>query len=152
MTKVAMRLAMLAGVVFGFSSTVLAQEFDAGKYEYQLGCAACHGIDGKGGGPVSSVVKVPPPDLTVLAKKNNGVFPFKSVYEVIEGQKVVMAHGTRQMPIWGNRFIPDVKLAADGWVRIMRRDKFMHPSFDIETIVRMRILAVIDYLNRIQEK
>ncbi len=152
MTRLAMALVTVASIVFGFKTAAWPQEFDVGKYEYQLGCAACHGIDGKGGGPVSSAVKVAPSDLTVLAKRNNGVFPFQSVYEVIEGQKVVIAHGTRQMPIWGNRFIPDVKSAANEWVRIIRRDKFVHPSFDIETIVRMRILAVIDYLNRIQDR
>ncbi len=146
------RLTVALGIVIAVVRVALAQDFDAGKYEYQMGCAACHGIDGKGGGPVGSVVKVPPPDLTVLAKKNDGVFPFKSVYDVIDGQKVVMAHGTRDMPIWGNRFIPDAKAAADEWVRILRRDRFARPSFDIQTIVQMRILAVIDYLNRIQVK
>ena len=70
-------------------------------------CATCHGRDGKGNGPVSAALRVPPPDLTVLAKKNNGVFPFSSVYEIIDGRKAVIAHGTRDMPIWGDRYAPE---------------------------------------------
>jgi hypothetical protein len=58
----------------------------------------------KGNGPVSAELKVPPPALTLLAKKNNGVIPFNSVYETIDGRKTVVAHGTRDMPIWGDRF------------------------------------------------
>jgi mono/diheme cytochrome c family protein len=152
MAKLAVTFAMIATVVIGLESTARPQEFDAGKFEYQMGCAACHGIDGKGEGPVSSQVKVPPADLTVLAKKNNGVFPFNSVYEVIDGRKLVIAHGTRDMPIWGNRYMPDLNRAASAWARMIASDSWVRPYFDFETIVRMRILAVIDYLNRIQEK
>ncbi len=148
MPKFAVTFAMIGAVIAGLETTVWAQEFDAGKFEFQIGCAACHGIDGKGRGPVSSQVKVPPADLTVLAKKNNGVFPFNSVYEVIDGRKVVIAHGTRDMPIWGNRYMPSPNEAASP----NAADRFVNPSYDPATIVRMRILAVIDYLNRIQEK
>jgi hypothetical protein len=42
-----------------------------------------------------------------IAKKNNGVFPFDSVYEIIDGRKTVIAHGTRDMPIWGDRYMPE---------------------------------------------
>lgn len=90
----------------------------------------------------------PPADLTVLTKKNNGVFPFNSVYEVIDGRQLVIAHGTRDMPIWGDRFTPSPNRAASP----NAAEGFVNPSFDPETVVRMRILAVIDYLNRIQGK
>jgi hypothetical protein len=102
--------------------------------------ATCHGIDGEGKGPLSTQLKVQPADLTVLTKKNNGVFPFEAVYEVIDGRKEVAAHGTRDMPIWGNRFGPNVA------------QTFLVPGFDPETTIRMRILVVMDYLNRIQKK
>ena len=49
-----------------------------------------HGIDGQGNGPLSSQLKVPPTDLTVLTKKNNGVFPFEAVYEIIDGAKSII--------------------------------------------------------------
>jgi mono/diheme cytochrome c family protein len=47
-------------VVVGLSTVAWAQEFDLGRYEYEAGCAACHGNDGKGGGPVApSLTKTP---------------------------------------------------------------------------------------------
>jgi len=150
--NLAMTSAMIAAVTVGLSSQGLAQEFDAGKFEYQAGCASCHGDDGKGHGPVSVLLKVPPADLTVLAKKNNGVFPFDTVYNVIDGREVIIAHGTREMPIWGERYKPDLNSAARAWAHMIASNSFIRPFFDLETIVRMRILAVIDYLSRIQEK
>ena len=148
--KLAVTLATIATATLALKSTARPQEFDAGRSEYQVGCAACHGIDGKGAGPVNSQVKVPPADLTVLAKKNNGVFPFNSVYEIIDGRKMVAAHGTRDMPVWGNRYTPDATGSLSPWGRGIPSD--IHPSVNPETIARLRILAVIDYLNRIQEK
>ncbi len=149
MTKVGAAFAIIL-IATGLSSTAHSQDTDQGKLQYQSGCAPCHGIDGKGGGPVSSQLKVPPADLTVLSKKNNGVFPFDSVYEIIDGRKAVAAHGTREMPIWGDRYSPDVVGQLNVWPRINPSE--IHPSIDPEAIVRLRILAVIDYLNRIQQK
>jgi hypothetical protein len=97
---------------------------------------------------VSAGLKVPPPDLTVLAKKNNGVFPFNSVYEIIDGRKTVIAHGTRDMPIWGDRYAPEPSKAL-----IPRPSENVLSRFlDLEAVVHLRILAVIDYLARMQEK
>ena len=95
---------MIASGIFVLNSAAWAQDSDPGKSEFQSSCAACHGIDAEGKGPLSSQLKVLPADLTVLAKKNNGVFPFQTIYEVIDGRKEVAAHGTRDMPIWGNLF------------------------------------------------
>jgi hypothetical protein len=84
----------------------------------------------KGNGPVSKELKTPPADLTVLAKNNNGVFPYDMVYQVIDGRNsTIKSHGTREMPIWGYRFGPP-------------------QAFRFKN----RILAVIEYLKRIQEK
>jgi mono/diheme cytochrome c family protein len=109
---------------------------------YQSMCAVCHGADGKGNGPVSGELKVAPADLTVLAKKNNGVFPVNAVYDTIDGRKLIAAHGTREMPIWG----------AYTFKTLYPPNKFIDPSYDPEGIIRARILAIIDYLSRIQEK
>ena len=127
---------------------VVAEVLDPGKAEYHSSCASCHGFDGKGNGPVSSDLKVPPSDLTVLPRKNNGVFPFYSVYEIIDGRKAVIAHGTREMPIWGDRYAPE---PTKGLIP-RPSENILSLFYDPEAIVRMRILAVIDYLNRIQEK
>lgn len=76
----------------------------SGEEMYTSYCAACHGKDGKGNGPAASALKVPPTDLTTLAKKNGGKYPALKVSSVIRGQDVVAAHGSRDMPIWGKLF------------------------------------------------
>ena len=60
---------MIASLTAVFAAAVQAEDFDVGKAEFQSSCATCHGSDGKGKGPVSEQLKVPPPDLTILAKK-----------------------------------------------------------------------------------
>jgi hypothetical protein len=124
-----------------------AQERDIGKIEYQSNCAACHGPGGKGDGPMKDELRRLPTDLTVLAKKNNGIFPLNSVYRIIDGRDAIASHGSREMPVWGYRFVPpkhfDLKLADD---------YIYSPAESAEPIVHARILAVIDYLNRIQAR
>lgn len=66
-------------------------------------CATCHGVAGKGMGPAAAALKAKVPDLTLLARDNRGKFPAARVREAIMGDKVV-AHGSREMPIWGPIF------------------------------------------------
>ncbi|MBZ5701201.1 MAG: cytochrome c [Acidobacteriia bacterium] len=74
---------------------------DSGVEMYQRYCAACHGQDGKGGGPVAAELKVPPTDLTALAKQNSGKYPAERVLAVLRHGVSVPAHGTSDMPVWG---------------------------------------------------
>jgi mono/diheme cytochrome c family protein len=67
-------------------------------------CASCHGLDAKGTGPAARALKAEAPDLTVLARNNRGQFPTLRVREMILGDQVVAAHGSREMPIWGPIF------------------------------------------------
>ena len=98
MEKGAFKWLIIATVIIGFSASGWAQGgLDEGKMEFLSSCAPCHGTDGKGKGPVSAELKGTPPDLTVLAKKNNGVFPVAAVFETIDGRKSVSAHGTGEM-------------------------------------------------------
>lgn len=62
--------------------------------------APCHGEDGRGEGPLGSVLKTKVPDLTVLATNNKGEFPSALVRKVIIGEDVLISHGSREMPIW----------------------------------------------------
>jgi mono/diheme cytochrome c family protein len=76
----------------------------SGQEMYVSYCAACHGRDGKGSGPAAKALKVPPSDLTVLARSNQGKFPDAHVYQVIKGDAMTPAHGSKDMPVWGPVF------------------------------------------------
>ncbi len=67
-------------------------------------CAACHGIDGRGHGPASAALKSRVPDLTTIARRNQGVFPRDQIRDRIVGQDRPAIHGTREMPLWGPIF------------------------------------------------
>ena len=140
---------IIASFTAGFAAAAQAEDLDIGKSEFQSSCASCHGADAKGKGPVSGQLKTPPSDLTMLAKNNNGVFPTNAVYETIYGLKTIPAHGTREMPIWGERFNPIVNLPHSVYLSYW---KMLGPEQSPEVVVRTRILAVIDYLNRIQQR
>lgn len=76
----------------------------SGQEMYKTYCAVCHGTDGKGNGPAVDALKVPPPDLTVMAAKNGGKYPALKVSAIISGEEVLAAHGSKDMPIWGHLF------------------------------------------------
>jgi mono/diheme cytochrome c family protein len=75
-----------------------------GKQMYTAHCAACHGLQGKGDGPAAPALKTTPTDLSQLARKNSGKFPDNHVYSSIRGEVGVPAHGSAEMPVWGNVF------------------------------------------------
>src|SRR5215470_19038933 len=76
----------------------------SGEEMYKNYCASCHGADGKGNGPAASALKTPPPDLAALAKGNGGKYPAMKVSSILHGEEVLAAHGSKDMPIWGNLF------------------------------------------------
>ena len=71
---------------------------------FRAHCAACHGSDGTGSGPLASALKSKVADLTVIAQNNGGQFPTKRVQATILGDEVVTSHGSQEMPIWGPIF------------------------------------------------
>ena len=128
---------LVASATFAF-----AEGGGMGEYEYLNSCAACHGASGKGDGPVTDFLSgASPSDLTVLQKNNGGVFPLLAVYDTIGGTDVASVHGSRDMPIWGNRFR-------------QRLDKSDVPdsfsTLETELYVHARILALVEYLAGIQ--
>jgi mono/diheme cytochrome c family protein len=128
--KFLLRSTILAGIIGGFSTYGLAEDIDLGKTEYQATCAACHGQTGKGDGPVSGELRTKPPDLTLIAQRNGGVFPADVLYRIIDGRRTLRPHGTYEMPVWGPAFLRSDSVDA----------------------VRGRILAIIAYLRSIQVK
>lgn len=138
----------VGAAAFCVASVAFAQsEKDFGKAEYAAKCASCHGLSGKGDGPLSRTGELTrrPSDLTTLSKRNGGVFPAQRVYEIIDGRTEVGAHGLRDMPVWGADFrtrTPDLP-AMPG----------MPGAYDFRgTMAHARILALVDYLDRIQER
>lgn len=77
-----------------------------GPTVFQNDCAPCHGVDGRGKGPVSEALKQEVPDLTTLSRRNGGKFPTEHVKNTINfgEDKLIAAHGSEKMPIWGPTF------------------------------------------------
>lgn len=114
---------------------------DLGKGEYDGVCAVCHGVSGRGDGPLAAELKSSVPDLTVLAKNNRGVFPFDRVHQIIDGRAEVKSHGLRDMPVWGYAFRQQSSMYYENY-----------PHHDLESGARSRILALTEYLYRLQRK
>ena len=98
---------------------------------FRAHCAACHGEDGRGRGPLTSVLKTKVPDLTVLAKNDNGDFPTALVRKIIVGEDVLVSHGSREMPIWGPIF---------------------HQIESDQDFGNVRVENLVNYLQSIQQK
>lgn len=107
------------------------------EQDFNFHCAACHGTDGKGDGPVADLLKIQPPDLTRIAERNGGIFSEDAVFETIAGGNMPLSHGTREMPIWGNLFIGETldrsvsveeaqEAVAEATDRIKRLVKYLH--------------------------
>lgn len=73
----------------------------SGKQMYTSYCAPCHGVDGKGHGPVAAALKTPPADLSMLSKNNHGKFPDAHIVTILQNGADIPSHGTAQMPVWG---------------------------------------------------
>lgn len=115
----------------------LAEEELIGSDEYRVSCAACHGVGGRGDGPMAQYLNVPPSDLTTLSAKNEGKFPLLEVFQLIDGRAITGVHGTRAMPIWGDRYKAEME--------------DMYGPYGSETAVRGRILQLIYYIQQIQQ-
>ncbi len=75
-----------------------------GKAMFKQYCAPCHGMDAKGNGPAAQALKAAPADLTQLSARNGGKFPENKVFGSIKGEVGMAAHGSKEMPIWGDVF------------------------------------------------
>ncbi|MEJ0039880.1 MAG: cytochrome c [Gammaproteobacteria bacterium] len=85
-------------------------EYSVTPYEYsgvrlyQVFCSSCHGLTGRGDGPVEPLFRGGVPDLAHLAARNGGVLPTKAVRAAIDGREAFVAHGVSSMPVWGFEF------------------------------------------------
>ena len=136
-----MRLLVLASVLLLVACQSQPTYMPSGEQTYKQYCAACHGADAKGHGPVASVLTTPPPDLTTLAKSHSGKFPYDYVSSVLEfgtasSRNIVSdyaypAHSSSDMPTWG--------------------PIFQYYDKQSERVVQQRIKNLCDYLASLQE-
>lgn len=118
----------------------VAEQVTVGQHEFKKDCAACHGMSGKGDGPFLDFLRQTPADLTLIAKRNGGKFPFQKVYTTIEDPGSNRAHGSQEMPVWGERFNQEAMEKYGPY-------DLQHPG-----IVEGRILKLVFYLATIQEE
>ena len=127
----------LAGILAAQSTAVkmvpvTATSPSSGSEMFQRYCAACHGKDGRGNGPAAAALKTAPPDLTLISSHNNGKFPDLVIYQSIAGDRNISAHGSADMPVWG-----EVLKSLDGGSARM---------------VNLRMSNLIDYLKTLQRR
>lgn len=127
-----------AAMVLALPGASVAQ--DIGRDSFVANCAVCHGADGTGNGPILDLLKSAPSDLTGLAERNGGRFPFEQVYDTIANAGQAAGHGTSEMPIWGNRFNAEI-IAQEG--------EFGSGTSGIPT-AQSRILELVFFLATIQ--
>ncbi len=154
----AIRGLMTLIVVAALNTYAWSQSVDTGRNQFLSNCAACHGTDGKGNGPLAIKLKTKPTDLTRLAKRNNGVFSPEVVYKMIDGTAAIRTHLSIEMPIWGcrhtnpsasRRKVHNRRHAAK--VHTPSIGAFVDLACDPEPIIKDRILSIVEYLSHIQE-
>jgi mono/diheme cytochrome c family protein len=121
-----------------------------GQQLYTKYCVSCHGPGGKGDGPKAASLTPKPSDLTQIAKRNGGKFPFYEVMLLIEGRSptaqnqdtslpgLPQAHGTSQMPVWGEVF--------------SRQEMSKGTPLDLQLQTTGKIMMITEYLLSIQAK
>jgi mono/diheme cytochrome c family protein len=97
----------------------------SGKDMFTTYCAVCHGTDAKGGGPAVAALKMPPPDLTTMTKRNGGKFPELRVFNTINGDLNMPAHGSKDMPVWGDVFRSMERDSAAQQMRVSNLTKYI---------------------------
>ena len=140
-----MRALIITAAVLALSATGFSQEPKkqikkvpaeytnpvSGEDMFRSYCAACHGADGKGTGPAASALKKAPSDLTLLNRNHDGKFPGLLVQRTIKGDAETAAHGSREMPMWGDIF------------------RSVSPG---QSVVELRVRSLTDYIQGMQQK
>ena len=125
------QISLLAVALLLIAAGAGAADAPTGAQLFLNHCAACHGADGEGGGPVAAVMQVTVPNLRTLAMRNGGRFPPEAVTAYVDGREIKAAHGDRQMPIWGDVFRGPEQGTA-------------------ERAVRARIEAIVSFVKELQ--
>ncbi|MGA2906875.1 MAG: c-type cytochrome [Terracidiphilus sp.] len=123
----ALAVALLAGIGYANQSAsskvvipVSRTSATNGKQMYVNYCAPCHGVDGRGQGPVAAALKKQPANLALLSKNNGGKFPSTHIMSVLEFGAANSSHGTAEMPVWGPMLGKMDTTIAEPNVRVLR--------------------------------
>lgn len=131
-------MALLAMIAPAIGSARADDLVHSGEADFGMYCADCHGEDARGNGPRAFGLSTPPPDLTKIAARRDGVFPRDEVTALIDGRASLAGHGSREMPVWGK------------WFKIEAEEGLGGAEGDEGSITK-RINALVDYLISIQE-
>jgi len=135
-----MRILSALAVVAAFTLPATAQnypqEFEAGRAEYLAACAACHGENADGNGPIAIMFDQRVPGLRGMAIDNDGKFPLLETFMIVDGRTGVRGHGS-PMPVFGNRYKAELGTALG--------------DYGSEAAVRARVLELVYYLQAIQD-
>jgi mono/diheme cytochrome c family protein len=71
-----------------------------GRSAFLDNCAACHGVDARGDGPMARGLATAVPDLTTISARNGGTFPRDAVMSKIDGYQADGFHDS-VMPEFG---------------------------------------------------
>jgi mono/diheme cytochrome c family protein len=134
-TSMIVSLALLLSLPSALARAQESEVVSGGELEYHNACAICHGVEARGNGILSKFLTVRPANLRQLRLTAGGNFPFWEIYRKIDGQFEIAGHGTRDMPIWGDRF----RAQAGGDAK------------SAQTQAAGRILSLVFYLQFIQE-
>jgi mono/diheme cytochrome c family protein len=93
-----------AGTLLAAAKVPGAAAASKGQIIYTRYCVSCHGPAGKGDGPLAKDLRVPVPDVTTLAARNAGTFPYDRVVQIVQSGEARPGHGTPDMPAWGDAF------------------------------------------------
>lgn len=142
MRKAWIRWSMVAGLAGSLALTAVSVNADdSAKIDFTNYCASCHGADGAGNGPVADQLKSKPTDLTALSKNNDGQFPYLNLRSVIDGSpnaSAIRAHGSAEMPVWGNVFRAETGI-------VFGREGGSY------ALSKAKILNIVDYIASIQK-
>ncbi|MGB7242079.1 MAG: cytochrome c [Sulfitobacter sp.] len=92
-------------VILLMQNSASAQDTNAGAELFDIHCSTCHGLDGRGNGPLAPALLLQPPSLRELAKRYK-TFPTTRVVMRIDGRDPLVSHGS-PMPIYGSFFEGD---------------------------------------------
>lgn len=128
------RLTMILPLML--AACVTETEIPDGRMAFMQDCSACHGTDAKGSGSLTLGIGLIAPDLTQISARNGGTFPRQKIMAIIDGLNRD-PHFSNAMPEFGAGDLGEAVIVEgeDG----------------LGTPTPVRLIALADYLDRIQE-